>query len=238
MGRIDPVSSALCWAVLPASVPLTRACDATGEFLYGVARARSLAIENRELRDRNSLVALYQPEIDLLNQRLDVLRKQVGLPSLPGHQRVSLDVIGFAQTEGQLVLDGGTELGIQPDMPVVNGEGLAGFVQAVSHGKCWVTLLTAYGVSFGGSDVSRKPPELGLLRGRGSSTIPMTMFDPKAPVNSGDLVVTSGLSAHIPAGIPIGRVISVEDDMDYGTKSATIDPAVNIGTLKEVQVLK
>jgi cell shape-determining protein MreC len=90
----------------------------------------------------------------------------------------------------------------------------------------------------GGIDASRKPPEVGLIKGRGASTVTMQMFDPKAPVASGDTIFTSGQSVHIPYGVVIGRVISVEDDPDFGMKSATIDPAVNLGTLREVQVLK
>lgn len=237
-GRSDIVSTVLFKTILPVAVPLAGACDATSDFFYGLFRARSLTVENRILRQRSVAAELYEPEIDLKNQQIDVLRKELALPPLTGHQRVDLDVVGFSQMEGQLILNGGSELGIQPDMPVVNGEGLVGVIQSVSRGESLALLITSFGVKFGGLDVSRKPPELGLLSGRGSSTIPMAMFDPKAPIASGDLIVTSGLSEHIPSGIPIGRVISVEDDLDFGTKSATVDPAVNVGTLKEVQVLK
>jgi rod shape-determining protein MreC len=147
-------------------------------------------------------------------------------------------VIGFSQIEGKLTLNGGSELGIQPDMPVINGEGLLGVVETVSKGQCDALLLTAFGVKVGGIDISRKPPERGLLSGRGSTTIAMMMFDPKAPVASGDVIVTGGLSSHIPYGLIIGRVISAEDDPDFGTRRATLDPAVNIGAVREVQVLK
>jgi len=64
------------------------------------------------------------------------------------------------------------------------------------------------------------------------------MLDPKSPIASGDKIVTSGLSQHIPYGLVVGRVISAEDDPDYGTRRATVDPAVNVGLLREVQVLK
>jgi cell shape-determining protein MreC len=52
------------------------------------------------------------------------------------------------------------------------------------------------------------------------------------------VIVTSGLSPRIPYGLVIGRVISAEDDPDYGTRRATIDPALDIGTIREVQILK
>ena len=237
-GLEDPLSLGLERTILPFAKPLARGCDATADFFSGVLRARSLAVENRMWRDKFDALALYGPEIDLLNQRIDILRKQLALGPLPGHERVNLDVVGRSPTEGQLILDGGSELGIKPDMPVINGEGLVGVIQTVSPGQSQAALLTAFGVKFAGIDVSRKPPELGLISGRGASTIPIAMLDPKAPIKSGDMIVTSGISAHIPYGLVIGRVISVEDDADFGTRSATIDPAVNVGTLKEVQVLK
>ena len=237
-GKVDLISLALRRTISPLGIPLAKGVGGAQDFMFGVTRASSLAAQNRALKAQITALNLYQERVDLLNEQIQTLRTEVGLGPLPGHERVNLDVIGFSQIEGKMTLNGGSELGIAPDMPVINGEGLVGIVQTVSKGQCDALLLTAFGVKVGGIDVSRKPPERGLLSGRGASTITMMMFDPKAPIASGDVIVTGGLSSHIPYGLIIGRVISAEDDPDYGTRRATLDPSVNIGTLREVQVLK
>lgn len=237
-GRSDLFSEVIFRTVMPAAKPLARMADGLHDFLYGVVQAPSLQARDRALKARISSLQLYAEQIDLLNQQIEILRKQLSLGPIAGHERVNLDVIGFSQDDGSLTLSGGSELGIQPDMPVINGEGLVGVVQSVSRGRCQAALITTFGVKIGGIDVSRKPPERGLLKGRGATTLSMWMFDPKAPVASGDKVVTGGLSLHIPYGLIIGRVISVEEDPYYGTRRATLDPAVNVGLLREVQILK
>jgi rod shape-determining protein MreC len=237
-GGFDPVTLVVRKLTLTLAAPLSTFAGNAQDFVYGITRASRLSAENRALKDQVNALSLYDERVSLLDQQIDTLRSQVGLKPLPGKERINLDVIGFSQVEGKLTLNGGTEKGIQPDMPVINGQGIVGVVEAVAKGQCDVLLLTSFGVKIGGIDISRKPPARGLLSGRGESTITMMMFDPKAPIASGDMVVTGGLSAHIPYGLVIGRVISAVDDPDYGTRRATIEPSVEIGTLREVQVLK
>jgi len=218
-------------------MPLARGLISLNEFGLGILHARSLEIENERLRSQLISLGAYQETVEYQKQQIEQLRSELGFPP---HNRkpINLNVIGISQVDGSLFLDGGSELGIRPDLPVINGDGIVGIVQSVTRGECHVALLTAYGVKLGGVDSSRKPPEGGLVSGIGSSTLTMLTFQSKAPVSSGDLIMTGGQSQNIPGGLVIGHVISVVDDQIYGTRRLTIDPAVNIGLLHEVQVLK
>ncbi|HWD41390.1 MAG TPA: rod shape-determining protein MreC [Fimbriimonas sp.] len=183
-------------------------------------------------------MSIYAERIDQAEQEIENLRKLLDQPPLPGMTRVNAPVIGLHQTEGLLEVGAGTNKGIQPNMAVVNGQGLVGLVQTVTTDECQVALLTTLNINVGGVDASRKPPETGLLSGRGGPVLTMTLFNSKSTVASGDRILTEGVSKHIPAGIDIGRVISVEDDPYTGTRKASVDPAVDVGILREVQILK
>jgi rod shape-determining protein MreC len=123
-------------------------------------------------------------------------------------------------------------------MPVQAPAGLVGTVQTVERDRCQVLLVTSRGLTVGALDLDRDPPPAGLLRGENSSTLAVTFEDPKAPVEIGDRIVTSGFSELIPRGIYIGRVIAVSPDEEFGMLRVRVDPAVSVGDLGEVQVLK
>jgi rod shape-determining protein MreC len=203
----------------------------------GVLHARSLAIQNEALKAQLVGYEAYSERVSYLNQQIEGLRKQLSLPSTQ-RSAVNLDVIGISQSDGSLILDGGSELGIRPDLPVINGDGLIGLVQTVTKGEARVAMLTAYGMKIFAVDSSRTPPEEGLINGTGESTLTMRMLNAKDPVASGDVILTTLKSVHIPPGLVVGRVISVEDDPDFGTRRLTVDPAVNLGIIHQVQVLK
>ena len=237
-GRLDLVSLTLRGATGFLSQPLDAAFDGASDFSHRLREGDRLARENEALRMRLGALALYAERIERLDAQVSNLRTLSGLGSLPGHERIMADVVGFQQYEGRIDLSVGTERGVGKDMPVICADGLVGIVQTAWTGGCQVALVTNVGIQVGGLDLSRKPPTEGLVKGRDPSTLVLTFFDPNAAVNSGDTIVTSGHSTRIPRGILIGRVVSTENDADYGIRRAILVPFVNPGTLKEVQILK
>ena len=237
-GRLDPVGTGLRRTTGLLSAPFGALLDGSGDFSRRLREGDRLARENAALKVRLGAVALYAERIDLLEGQVANLRRLSALDPLPGHERVMADVVGFQQYEGRIDLSVGTERGVGKDMPVICADGLVGTVQTAWPGGCQVALVTNVGIQVGGLDLSRKPPTEGLLKGRDPSTLVLTFFDPNAAVRSGDTIVTSGHSEHIPRGILVGRVVSTENDPDYGIRRAMIVPFMNPGTLKEVQILK
>lgn len=222
----------------PSSVFATTA-DGITEFLTGVANARSLVVENRALKSQMAAVALYTETMDRLSQEIESLRRLQGFPPIAGKIKVPAEVIGYYPYENRLTLSAGSDRGVRVGQPVVAPEGLIGRIQVVTPKSSQVLLLSSPEASNRiGALAMRNPPSAGLLRGESSTTYLLEFNDPKAPVANGDLVVTSGFSEHIPRGIPIGRVIQVDDNVEFGKRQARVYPNVAIGTLREVFILK
>ena len=57
-------------------------------------------------------------------------------------------------------------------------------------------------------------------------------------IKKGDLIVTSGLGRIYPAGITLGKVLTVHDDKSNVMKSAIIEPYVKFATLEEVFIVE
>ena len=237
-GRIDPAGLVVRSVVGTIGGPLNGLFDGTGDFSRRLREGDRLSRENESLRAQLAAVSMYTEQIELLKGQVANLRTLNSLGPLPGHERINADVVGFHPYEGSIDLSVGAERGIAQDQPVICAEGLVGIVQAAWRGGSRVALVTNVGIQVGGLDLSRKPPTEGLIKGRDPSTLVLTFFDPTAPVQPGDTVVTSGHSEHVPRLLRIGQVLSVENDPDYGIKRALIMPFMSPGTLKEVQVLR
>ncbi|RYG27225.1 rod shape-determining protein MreC [bacterium] len=237
-GRLDPVSYGLRSFVSVLSSPLNATFDSGSDVTRRFREGDRLVVENDALRTRLHAMALYEEQIGLLQDEIQNLRALSNLKRLPGHERVLADVVGFAQYEGRITLSVGKEKGILPNMPVISSDGLVAIVQTVWNGGCQAALITNVGVQVGGLDLSRKPPTEGILKGRDPSTLVLTFFDPNAPAKEGDTIVTSGHSDRIPRMLRVGKILTIEDDVDYGIRRANVVPFMNPGTLKEVQILK
>jgi len=112
---------------------------------------------------------------------------------------------GAGRSGGTLGLDRGGDDGIRVGMPVVAAGGLVGRVVEVSPRHSTVLPLvaatSAVGVRAGNAGAA------GVVQGDGGSALRLDLLDPSAPLESGDLAVTSGLRHSLfPAGLPLGRV--------------------------------
>lgn len=237
-GRLDPASAVLRQTVSMVARPFNGLFDAAHDVSSRFREGDRLERENEALRAQLNGLALYSEQIGVLNDQVDNLRRLAQLGPLPGRERIMADVTGFAQYEGRLTLNAGSERGIAPGMPVISADGLVAIVQTAWRGGCQAALITNAGVQVGGLDLNRNPASEGLLKGQDPSTLTLTFFDPNAPAKEGDTVVTSGHSDRIPRLLRVGKILTVETDQDYGIRRATVMPFMNPGTLKEVQILR
>jgi rod shape-determining protein MreC len=181
--------------------------------------------------------SLYNEQVARLEGEIDNLRRMIGLPAYGDKQKVPCEVIGFFPYENRITVSAGKSQGIEPGMAVVSGKGLVGVVQSVDTKTSQATLIYSPRLKMGAIAL-RNPPAAGLLKGETRDSLVLEFLDFKAPVQVGDEVVTSGYSDKIPYGIPIGRVMQVQDDVEFGTRSSVVYPHVQIGEVREVFILK
>lgn len=238
-GSTDAVGQVVRTLVNPIAGILSNGLDAVGSFTHGIVRSPALVEENRRLKDQLASLGAYTETISRLEGEVESLRKLHGLLSTPGKNRLLTQVIGYFPNEHRFTIAAGSASGVKVGQPVIAPEGLLGVVQTVSAKSAQAQLLTSPPpFAIGAIVTNHNPPSAGLLRGETSNTFVLQFDDPQAPVKVGDLVVTSGFSEHIPRGVPIGRVIQVVDDIEFGRRQARVYPGVSIGKVREVYVLR
>jgi rod shape-determining protein MreC len=130
---------------------------------------------------------------------------------------------------------------VAPGMPVITGTGPVGRIDRVYGSYADVTLVSDPSSSI--EVVIPRTGGRGMLTGLGrpdsyACTIGWLekQVDPKAKVEVGDEVVTSGLGASFPPGLVVGKVSKVSRD-DGLFQSVEVEPAVDVSRVRAVEVL-
>ncbi|MBR8740249.1 rod shape-determining protein MreC [Nocardiopsis sp. MG754419] len=225
-------------AVGAASGPFTRVYDGLSQGPEAADRIAELEETNAELESE-----LQAARID--DQRADELDALLHLSGLGGYEVVPAQAVtrttarGYAHTA---TLDAGTASGIEPNMTVVNGEGLVGRVIEAGPRTATVKLATDVNSSVGARlEQTRKIGAItgGSVPGGPEADMTLELFDMEAPIDQGDRVVTLGSHEGAPfvPGVPIGTVDEVQVAPGALSRIARITPAVDFAALDVVGVV-
>ena len=210
-----------------------------GDFLYGALNYQSLQRQDRLLRqqvadDQAAAVAALGEQAQaaqvLAQENLSYLAT---IPSLAA-QVVDLGSANFEQT---VQVDRGSANGLAVGQPVVSAGGLIGSVTSVSSHLATVTLLDDPSVTVGVRVVTSGVVGAAVGEGEGD---PLQVEDVNvgSRVRRGDDLVTSGLQLeHFPAGIPVGRVLSVSAPSGALQLAISVAPFADLVNLQFVRVL-
>lgn len=188
----------------------------------------TLRAENEELRVQAMQVGETREENARL-RRLLVLRARLPLATLAG-EVIGREAGGWVRS---LTVNRGRGDGIAQQTPVIVPDGLVGRVVQVHRGAAVIQLLNDPASTVGA--VVQRTRTAGLVEGDAGGTVRFKfMARDGANVAPGDLVVTSGLGALFPKGLPVGRVTKVEDKGSALFHFAVLAPAVDFSRVEEV----
>ncbi len=190
-----------------------------------------LRAENERLRVQALQAADTREENARLRQML-ALRDRLPLSTLAG-EVIGREGGGWVRT---LTVNRGRGDGIGQQTPVIVPEGLVGRVVQVRARAAVVQLLNDPTSTVGA--VVQRTRTAGLVEGDPGGTVRFKfMARDGAGVAPGDFVVTSGLGALFPKGLPVGRVIAIEDKGSALFHFAVLAPAVDFSRVEEVLLL-
>jgi rod shape-determining protein MreC len=204
-GSVAAVQRGALAVVGPVQEGFARAVRPIGGFFSSIGDLWRLRQENAELlaeleqlRDGRVSVAHLQQENTELRAQL-AMRERLGFTTT-GAQVIAQPPGAFDWT---VLIDIGSDHGVQAGMAVIDGHGLVGKVIEATRRNARVELLASpnanYAVRVADSG------EDGLLRGRGSRPFQLEILDPEAEIEPGAEAVTRAFrGTTIPDGIPLG----------------------------------
>ena len=152
-------------------------------------------------------------------------------------QTVEARVIGRNATNWYraLILDKGEQDGIKKNMGVITHAGVVGRVVKTHPTVAIVLLLTDSNVAV--PAMIQRGRDEGIVQGTAQGIIRMKYLPPLSPVQTGDHVVTSGLTGDFPRGVSIGQIRRVEKEDADLFQSVEIQPIVDFSKVEGVLII-
>ena len=188
----------------------------------------------------DSLSAIFSTQSAVMDENR-TLRAMLGLVERGGPRFVPATVLrpGTAGSESMFIVDVGRDDGVPQGAPVVGPFGLVGVIRELgaetSVGMDWnhpdfrVSAMLVDGTMYGIVE-----PRRGRFREEDRLILNGTAY---VDVRPGTEVVTSGLGAFFPRGIPVGKIDRLLETEGSWRKSFWIEPMVEPGSITHVLVL-
>jgi rod shape-determining protein MreC len=203
----------------------------------------------RDLAEARAEIARLQAVNEELLREVEELREAEGELQLmqdlfahavqnPDLRRVTARVIGRDPGVGvrSIIIDKGTDDGVQVGMPVEGARGLVGQVFRATANLAQVVLITDSASSIPARLGSSRAT--GLLRGGGlGGSMTIEWINLQHQVEVGEVVMTSGLGGKFPQDMVIGRVVEVERSEAELFQKATVQAAADFEALELVFVV-
>jgi rod shape-determining protein MreC len=243
-GPVQELRRGVNFAVSPVQDTLSESTRSVTDVLGALGEIDRLRHENRDLQARvdeleDELATMESVQAE--NARLSrILKTQRSLE----RETVAARVTGrhSSQFERVITLDKGEEAGIIKGAPVLSpGGALAGAITEVGPGYASVQLISDTRSLVIG--LVNRTRATGEVIGRLSSPLAMSNIPITDEVAAGDRIVTAGINlgrrfrSFYPKGLPIGRVVGVEQEPGSIVQTALLQSAADLEHLETVLVI-
>jgi rod shape-determining protein MreC len=225
-----------------AAYPLQRVAMAPVDLFHGVvdyfSTTTALREENSVLKTKQLRAAQSLLQLDALREENNQLRRLLEAQERLPRKSVFAEILYAARDpfSRKVVIDKGSQNGIEPGQPVIDDVGVIGQVTRVYLLMSEVTLL---------SDKDQAIP-LQVLRnglravaygGAAGGMLDLRFMAANADIKNGDVLVTSGIDGTYPPGLPVATVARIQRDATYAFASITLEPTAGTDRYRQVLVL-
>ena len=143
----------------------------------------------------------------------------------------------WTQQNNYIMINKGSDLGVEPDMAVISPQGIVGIV--VSTSRNFATVMPVLHSDSRNSVKVRRTGVSGSLVWDGLNYQYAQIVDITTAyqINEGDTIVTSGQANDFPEGIPVGYVQSAEPNQGTGFYKVRIRLATDFNKLDHVYIV-
>ncbi|MEJ2263162.1 MAG: rod shape-determining protein MreC [Anaerolineales bacterium] len=237
-GYLAPLSQVALAPLVDAQTWVSARYQAIQEFITAPRDMARLTQRNSELEAEVARLQAQIIELEQENAQLDVFSALLNFAQAhPENDYLSATVIGRDPNPflRYIIINRGSDEGLRRGMPVVSQQGLVGRIAAVTAGGARVQLITDPSAV-----VNIRLEESGaeaLLSGSITGEVSLDFIPQDVTIETGDLVLTSGLGGNYPPNILIGRITGVRTQPFELYQNASVQPVVDFSKLQIVSVI-
>lgn len=201
--------------------------------------------ENQRLKIEIDRIYERQAELNTLKDENARLEEELDLSqSLTDYRTISGTVISRNPDNwvDQIVVDRGSQDGVEIGMPVMSGNGLIGRISETNPTSSKVVLLTNIEQTsnhISSEIVMEDDTVYGIISDYNDETdrLLMSQITSTLEIEEGELVTTSGLGGSIPRGLVIGEVDEVSMDSHGLAQQVYVTPAADFNNIRFVTII-
>jgi rod shape-determining protein MreC len=230
--------------LLPESVQFRFARNTLNTLLFPVSRGSEFVdnyfiMEEENIRLKRLVASLWFERDRLLQYRdeHERLRRLAAFQAEQFYKLVAAEVVGrnLDRFQTVLVIDKGTESGLEERMPVLSYQGYVGRLYRVFPTSAWVQLICSKNHAV--SSIDKRSRVVGILEWRERNTFDLTNVSAVEDVQVGDTLMTSGFGGVVPKGFPVAVVTKVAKARDGLRLKVEARSDVKFRSLEEVFVM-
>ncbi|MFW5786948.1 MAG: rod shape-determining protein MreC [Halanaerobiales bacterium] len=196
--------------------------------------------ERNELKKEVAELEREKQQMENIKRENKRLRELLAFKDFVDYKTEGAKVIGHGPStlQNKIIINKGRNEGIEEKMPVISYNGiLVGRVESAGNSSARIQMINDPDFVVAGIVQREESRAAGIVKGTNDDVSIMEKIGWDEDIVEEDLILTSGLSDSYPRGIPIGRVIKVEED-NYGvSQKAEISLFIDSRTIEEVLVI-
>lgn len=238
---LSSIEKALGTLVMPVQNGLTylkNKIAGNNDFFSDINNLKS---ENEELRKKTTELEQQLRELEIIKSENSTLKEYVNLKDkYTEYQTVPAYVINkdISNYNDNIIINVGSNDGIQVNMPVISDKGLVGHVISVTASTAKVQTIIDTSSTISCTVTTSRDSIIARGTLEGNSLLRATYIPTEATILQGDNVETSGLGGIYPKGILIGTVKQVVNTKNITDRYAVIETAVDFTKLETVLIIK
>lgn len=206
------------------------------EFLGSIGNLKN---ENEKLFEENIRLKSQLANLKDVKSENEQLRKKIDLGPADKYEMASASIVGRETSNREEVyyINKGSKDGIGEGMAVVVEDGIyIGKILKVTQSQSQVEFLLSKNSRTNVEVVESS--EKGIVRSEYGTSVILDMIPQTTELQSGDTIVTSGLSGLVPRGLLVGYIKDIAPSADQLFQKASVILPVNVGKIRIVSVIK
>lgn len=237
-GALDAPKSLVSAAISPLSKGLNNAADRVRG--AGSGGDSDLAEQLKLVSEERDALLAERARLIELNAEVDQLRELLGFQQArPDLDMLQADVVSRdpQSREKFIIINRGSDDGIEIGMAVVSPYYLVGQVTSVEPNRARVLLVIDAGFQTGALLQTARHEGIVYGRWQAGGRVTMRHLPVDTELVDGELVVTSGRTDHVPAGLVIGVILGMTQDQLRNETELEVLPLVEFDDLRVVTVI-